>query len=242
MTESSPAGPAAIAILGGEGLRPQSSLIWKQLLELAGSPSDEVAILPGALASLPVSQAERRTETARAALESMGMTVRVVSAHDSVIPSGLLYLPGGDQRMAAEQLRESSLWHGVMSGAVRVLAASGASAVALGDQIFAPIRPYPANLDHLEFEMIPGLGMLKGVVILPYFGWLQDEVTREIARLVGTATLLGIDDQAALIGHDGQWEVVGYGTVSFLSDVRRPRIFDAGTLIPADMLPPYPQR
>lgn len=243
MSDLSPSGPAAIAILGGEGLRPESSPIWKRLRDLAGGQSNEVAILSSALASLPMSQADRRTQTARVALEAMGMTVRMIAADDNLMPSGLLYLPGGDQRMVVEQLSDSTLLRELLeSSPVRVLAASGASAVALGDQVFAPVRPYPAEFGRLEFEILPGLGLLKGVVILPYFSWLPDEVTQKIATLAGPNTLVGIDDQAALIGYAGTWEVGGHGTVSFLSSSGKPRVFDAGALIPGDDLLPYPQR
>jgi cyanophycinase len=64
-----------------------------------------------------------------------------------------------------------------------------------------------------------GLGLLTGIEVIPHYdkmlGWLPDRVTSFIARSVSNATLLGIDENTALVFTDA-WRKFGRGNVHVL--------------------------
>lgn len=234
-----------IALLGGEGLRSQSASLWDAMRSLAGINESHLAVLPVALSSHPLSQFERRTDITRKQLSEFGFTTTLLSP-DELAPSingtNIVYLPGGDQRAVVQSLQSTKLWHSLLapSSSVKLLIASGGAAVALGDRSFAPVKPYPASLDELEFEMLSGLGLLPNLIILPYFSWLQDEVLSKIRALAPESVLLGIDDQAVLVSDPTGWHVMGLGIVSVFHPNDKPHIFDPGAQVPPSILAPFP--
>jgi hypothetical protein len=230
-----------IALLGGEGMRPESSVLWQQLLALVGD-APRVAILPIALNNHDAVQAERRSQASLDALKLFGANADLISRDTSSLDANIVYLPGGDQRAVCDLLPPSAVWSAVCSpdSPVKLLIAAGGSAVALAEEAFAPVKPYPAALGDLSFERITGIGLIRSVAILPYFSWLQDEVIHRVAERIGSCALLGIDDQAALISSPDGWVVSGLGTVSIFRFGQSPAIFDQGAVISADVLSPYP--
>src|SRR5688500_4155115 len=92
-----------IALLGGEGLRSQSAPVWGTLLSLASVDKPNIALIPVAVSSLPLSQSERRTQITRNQLSEFGFTTSLIMPTpdvDSLTLNGteIVYLPGGDQR------------------------------------------------------------------------------------------------------------------------------------------------
>lgn len=234
-----------LALLGGEGLRSQSAPLWQAMVEMSSVTHPEIAVIPVALSTLPLSQFERRTQITCKQLGEFGFATTLFSPDADSQPlnsTGLVYLPGGDQRAVVQSLQNSALWSEIISPTshVKALIASGGSAVAFGDRIFAPTKPYPAALDDLEFEISPGLGLLPNIVILPYFSWLQDAVITKIRDLAPTSVLLGIDDQAALISDPHGWHVMGLGIIAIYRPNQATAYFDPGAQIPPDILTPYP--
>lgn len=242
MTKSSYSFHFRIALLGGEALRPESTPLWRELISMGGV-TPHVAIVPFALAKMPLSQLERRTQIARDRLIELGADANIFTPNDettSLNGSQIVYLPGGDQRVVCEMLTHGVIWQSIQgSPDIRLIAASGGAAVAFGEQAFAPVAPYPAALDDLRFEILPGLGLLHHAIILPYYSWLQDQVVERIRDLVPEMTLLGIDDQAAIISHPSGWQVAGHGMVSIFRPDHSPAIFDPGQSIPPEILAPY---
>ena len=64
-----------------------------------------------------------------------------------------------------------------------------------------------------------GLGLLTGIEVIPHYdkmlGWLPDRVAAFIANTFSDATLLGIDENTALV-HTDAWRKVGRGNVHVL--------------------------
>jgi hypothetical protein len=242
MTESPHSSHFRIALLGGEALRPESTPLWRELLMIGGS-TPQVAIVPFALAKMPLSQLERRTQITRDRLIELGAQAEIIAPSDesaSLNRTQIVYLPGGDQRVVCEMLPASGIWQSIQQSTdILLIAASGGAAVAFGKQAFAPVAPYPAGLDDLAFEILPGLGLLRDAIVLPYYSWLQDQVVERIRALAPESKLLGIDDQAAIISHPNGWQVAGHGTVSVFRHKQPPAIFDPGQTIPPEILAPY---
>jgi hypothetical protein len=230
-----------LALLGGEGLRPESSTLWHELLARVGQ-TPRVAVLPVALSTIDSAQAERRATTSRDALRVFGAEADLITQDTEASNANIIYLPGGDQRSVCELLPSSSVWTAICrpGSSIKMLIASGGSAVALAEHAFAPIKPYPAAPGDLMFEHLSGMGLIKNAAILPYFSWLQDEVIRKIADQLSNCVLIGIDDQAALISGADGWQVAGLGTVSIFRSGQPLSISDPGTIISPDSLIPFP--
>lgn len=256
MTAADDTKQGPLVLLGGEGLRADMRDLWQELGMPAAGSERRVAVVPAALAGEKVGVPERRTGLAQDVLAGWGIgaeAVPIVTAEDAndgelleaLRFAAAVYLPGGDARAAVGVLAGSAAWRlirQVHRAGVPLIAAGGA-AVALGDAAFAPQQPAPPTLDALAYERFPGLGLLPGLVILPYFNWLQEPLVRQVEALCAPgATLVGLDDQAALIAEGGTWRAAGLGTVAIWRAGARRHIVDAGHPVPADLLPAYEPR
>ena len=232
-----------LAMLGSEGLRPESTSLWRHLLSL--SLGNNLVIVPAALATQKVGGAERRIKLAQDTMKQLGLRTQVAEilsteqANDHEVNAPLaqadcIYLIGGEPHALCNVLRDSVAWDVIhtRNQAGASLVAAGGAAAALGEQAFVPLNPSPPTLDELTFEPLAGLGLLPGVAVLPYYNWLQSQVIDKIIALSPPlVSLVGIDDQAALITQDDKWEVGGSGTVTITHHQKPPRIFAPGQKI-----------
>jgi len=130
---------------------------------------------------------------------------------DAIDGAGLIYFSGGDPHRIAEVFNNSPLWQAIeaqwKSGTS--LAGCSAGAMAFGGTIMG-IR---------KSQHAAGLNLLPGIEVIPHYdkmlGWLPDRVTSFIARGVSDATLLGIDENTALVYTDA-WRKFGRGNVHVL--------------------------
>jgi len=130
---------------------------------------------------------------------------------DAIDGAGLIYFSGGDPHRIAEVFNDSPLWQAIedqwKSGTS--LAGCSAGAMAFGGTIMG-IR---------KSQHAAGLNLLPGIEVIPHYdkmlGWLPDRVTSFIARGVSDATLLGIDENTALVYTDA-WRKFGRGNVHVL--------------------------
>lgn len=256
MKPAQPIRHGVLVLLGGEGLRPTSLQLWERLRALAPQGMHRTVILPTALAVHEEGAAQRRITIATAALKQMGVEVSVLpifsreQAADPAQAAALaaadgIYLSGGRPQVLYQVLAGTPVWEALLSAhaAGALLVASGGAAVALGSVAFSPPQLAPQALDALHFERLDGLGLLKRSAILPYYNWLPPQVIGQIVALFPPDTLLvGIDDQAALIGTADGWRVEGLGSVTIRKHSLRPLMVDAGQPIALDVLPPYPER
>ncbi len=70
--------------------------------------------------------------------------------------------------------------------------------------------PHPR---HPLREAQPGLGAVPLLRVIPHFdrfvGWMPDLVGRYLARAPEGVTVLGVDEDTALVWADGRWTVQG---------------------------------
>jgi cyanophycinase len=133
---------------------------------------------------------------------------------EKIYGAGLIYFSGGDPHRIAEVFNGSPAWDAIVTEwkSGTSLAGCSAGAMAFGGTIMG-IR---------KSQHAAGLNLLPGIEVIPHYdkmlGWLPDRVTSFIARGVSDATLLGIDENTALVYTDA-WRKFGRGNVHVLRGV-----------------------
>ena len=124
-----------------------------------------------------------------------------------VAGAGLVYLSGGNPGYLADTLRDTAVLAAVLAAWRAGAALAGCSAGACALTAVAD--------DTRTGEARPGLAVVPGLVVLPHFDrierWRPGIVTRRAAELSGGQTLVGIDEETALVSVDGDggWRVEG---------------------------------
>jgi cyanophycinase len=121
--------------------------------------------------------------------------------------AGLVYLSGGNPSYLAATLRGTRLWEAVVAAWEGGAALAGCSAGAMAMTGWAP---YVREVDrHPE----PGLGILPDWWVMPHFDrmpqWEPDMLDRVEAMAPEGVTLLGIDEDTALVQLEDTWVVHG---------------------------------
>jgi cyanophycinase len=133
--------------------------------------------------------------------------------------AGLIYLSGGSPPYLAATLRDTTVWAAIEAswrdGAA--LAGCSAGAMALTAHVPDPRHPFhPAEV---------GLGAVPHVWVLPHFDRFMARLPADALRHLITApsgvTVLGIDEDTALVGGPEAWEVHGRQSVWILDGDRR---------------------
>jgi cyanophycinase len=133
---------------------------------------------------------------------------------DAVSNAGLIYFSGGDPHRISDIFKGSPLWDAIVSefNNGSSLAGCSAGAMAFGGTIMG-IR----KSSHSE-----GLNLLPEIEVIPHYdkmlGWLPDRVASFIARVGADTTLIGIDENTALVNENG-WKIAGVGKVHVLRGV-----------------------
>ena len=130
---------------------------------------------------------------------------------DAIRDAGLIYFSGGDPHRISDVFRGSPLWDEItdqwMTGTS--LAGCSAGAMAFGGTIMGIRKSIHSA----------GLNLLPDIEVIPHYdkmlGWLPDRVASFIARAGADTTLLGIDENTALV-LDKAWRVIGSGKVHLL--------------------------
>jgi cyanophycinase len=130
---------------------------------------------------------------------------------EAIKDAGLIYFSGGDPHWITEVFKGSALWDEIVNQweSGTSLAGCSAGAMAFGGTIMG-IRKSAHNV---------GLNLLPDIEVIPHYdkmlGWLPDQVASFIARAGADTTLVGIDENTALVNEDG-WRIVGKGKVHIL--------------------------
>ncbi len=130
---------------------------------------------------------------------------------DAIEGAGLIYFSGGDPHRVAEVYRDSPVWDKIINEwrTGSSLAGCSAGAMAFGGSIMGIRRNHHS----------PGLALLPDIEVIPHYdkmlGWLPDRVAAFVARSVTSGTLLGIDENTALVLTDA-WRKFGRGDVHVL--------------------------
>ena len=139
---------------------------------------------------------------------------------DAVAECGLIYLSGGNPHHLAEVMAGSAVWTAIAAAWRNGAALAGCSAGAMAlAQTVAALRGQQAR---------PGLNVVNGWCILPHFDRYFG--SRPLPQMPPETVVVGIDEETALMGLPGQWEVRGRGTVTVFGQ-GDPAIFKAGSVI-----------
>jgi cyanophycinase-like exopeptidase len=139
--------------------------------------------------------------------------------------AGLIYLSGGSPGFLADTLRGTALWAAIVRAWQfgSALAGCSAGAMAMGDWVPELRRPRAPGRR--------GLGLLPHIRVLPHFdkmlGWIPDLLTRPFLRAPAGVSVVGIDEDTALVGGPEAFTVQGRQSAWLLGDGRR-RGYPAG--------------
>lgn len=125
--------------------------------------------------------------------------------------AGLVYMSGGNPAYLAQTLRDSAAWAEVLAAWRGGAALAGCSAGAMAMTSWVPhVRALHRSADR-------GLGLLPHLRVIPHFdkmlGWAPDLLTRVLLHAPAGVTVLGIDEDTALVGGPTHWEVQGRQSV-----------------------------
>ena len=208
-----------MALVGSGEYLPVLEHVERSLL--AGRPPRYVQLATAAAPEGPASLA-RWHALGRAAAERLGVEQVVVPVGDRadaddpalaalVEGAGLVYLSGGDPPFLARTLRGTAVWQAIRSAWAggAALAGCSAGAIALTDHVPDLRRPLrPAE---------PGLAAVPHLRVLPHFDRFAGRLPQALlTRIVDTppgTTVLGIDEDTALVGGPVEWQVSGTGAV-----------------------------
>jgi cyanophycinase-like exopeptidase len=133
--------------------------------------------------------------------------------------AGLIYLSGGSPGYLADTLRDTALWRAIVAAwqGGAALAGCSAGAMAMSDTV--------PDLWHPTGGARPGLGLLPHLRVLPHFdrmvGRMPDLLTRPFLRAAAGVTLVGVDEDTALVGGPEDFTVRGRQSAWLLGNGRR---------------------
>ena len=246
--------PGPVALVGsGEFLEAMTAVD----AGLLGGRPPRAVIVPTAAAREGDERVAYWLELGRRHYESMGVEpvpLDVRTRRDAEDPAtaalvegaGLVYLSGGDPHHLSDTLRDGALWLAIVAawreGAALGGCSAGAMALTAGapedllppgaaQRRWAPGRPRQAN----------GLGLVGGLSVIPHFDQMERLRPGALGWFaswhpVGTS-LVGIEEETALVEASGRWHVQGSGAVWVLDAGRRAR-FGPGDEVP--LAPPGP--
>jgi cyanophycinase len=145
--------------------------------------------------------------------------------------AGLIYLSGGNPAYLAKTLRGTRVWAAIVAAWESGSALAGCSAGAMALTGWVP------SMRALDREPDPGLQVVPTLRVLPHFdkmlGWAPDMLTRAVLRAPAGTTVLGIDEDTAIVDLTGaghSWQVHGRQQAWVLADGPR-RGFAAGSTL-----------
>jgi cyanophycinase len=140
--------------------------------------------------------------------------------------AGLIYLSGGSPAYLADTLRDTAVWYAIAAAHEAGAAVAGCSAGAMALSDWAP------RVRDLVRRQPTGLGLVPHIRVIPHFdkmlSWVPDMLRNALLDLPDGTSLLGIDEDTALVGGPHDWEVQGRQSVWLLGPGSRQQ-FAAGT-------------
>lgn len=129
----------------------------------------------------------------------------------AIAGAGLIYLSGGNPAYLADTLRDTLVWRAIVAAHVMGAAVAGCSAGAMALSDWAP------RMRDLNRDQPSGLGLVPHIRVIPHFDTMPsrvpDVLRNALLRLPDDTTLLGIDEDTALVGGPHNWEVKGRQSV-----------------------------
>ena len=134
---------------------------------------------------------------------------------DALANAALIYFSGGDPRHLAESLGGTTVGAALRSAWESGSSVAGCSA---GAMALGPTVPHVRGIPH---HRTIGLSLVPHIEVLPhydkYFRWASDGFMHALLGNDNGATILGIDENTALVHREGDdWQVLGHGKVHVL--------------------------
>ncbi len=217
--------PTAPLLLAGSGeFLPVMNEVDREVLQRVATVGRNVAILPTAAGLENPADWIALGQQHFAALGAAAYGVPVYSradAHDphwveALAAAGVIYYSGGRPEYVVETLRDSPVWHATLARfqAGAALAGCSAGSMMLGGLTYNPDAMHAGQ----PFSPIPALGLLPHWFLIPHFdnAWMfaDHSVTDLRRRIPADYTMIGIDEDTALLHTAGAWSVWGEGSVT----------------------------
>ncbi len=221
-----------IALVGAGEFLPAMADVDRELLASTGVRRPRVAVVP--TASFPDGAGVFRRWAAMGTqhFEALGAEVEPVLIEDAVGArepamaqalgeADLIYFSGGKPDYLLRVLEGSAAWAAALAAHRRgaVLAGCSAGAMILGARQARFRRRLPVPMRWQD-----ALGVVPGVAVIPHYDRLPEPFSALIAlQAPRDVVVLGIDEDTALVGRDGAWQVRGAGRVTVWRGRRRER-------------------
>jgi cyanophycinase len=226
-------GPGPIALVGSGEFLPGMNEIDAGLLAASGRSRPRVAILP--TASWPDGEDVFRRWASMGVehFAALGAEVEPVLVRDrfdaddaahvqAIGEADLIYLSGGKPGHLTSALVGSPVGEALLAAHLRGAVLAGCSAGAMS----LAARHWDTRKRRLFWPLRwrDGLSVVSGATVIPHY----DAFPEPMAALVVLQTprslvTLGIDEDTALVGRDGTWQVQGRGRVTVWRGRRRQR-------------------
>lgn len=229
--------PGPVALVGAGEFLPTMAPFDADLLAATGVTRPRVAILP--TASYPDGEAvfQRWAAMGVSHFAGLGAEVEPVFVRDrrdaddpgaaqAVGEADLVYLSGGKPAYVLEALSGSAVGRALVAAHERGAAVAGCSAGAMALAGFS--FDFRMRLVPFPLRWGSGLGFAPGLSVVPHYDAWPEPLSALIAfQAPRGSVVLGIDEDTAVVGHDGGWQVHGASRVTVWRGRRRER-FRAG--------------
>lgn len=223
-----------IALVGSGEFTPAMTEVDRALLAATGRERPRVAIVP--TASWPDGEAvfarwaaQGATHFAALGAEPVPALIRDRASADdpdavaAISEADLIYLSGGKPGHLLEALRDSLAGSALREAHARgaVIAGCSAGAMVLGGH---QLRVGGARFLQLPVGWQDGLGLVPGIIVVPHYDAIPETLVAPIVLAApDDALVVGIDEETAVVGRDGAWQVQGRGRVTIWHGGRRER-------------------
>ena len=222
-----------MALVGAGEFLPSMAEFDSGLLLSTGRSRPRVAILP--TASYPDGDEVFRRWAAMGVAHFGGLGAEVepvlvrdraeaedAAAAQAVGEADLIYLSGGQPGYLMGVLAASAVGRALVAAHERgaVVAGSSAGAAVLAGHSF----DFRVRLVPWPLRWRPGLGLVPGVSVVPHYDAWPEPICALVAlQAPHGSVVLGIDEETALVGRDGAWQVHGRSRVTVWRGRRRDR-------------------
>ena len=232
----------SLALVGSGEYLPQMKEFEQSLINdgLANNKKPIYIQIPTAAARESENRINYWRSLGEVAAKSLGVTqsfLPIITRDDAnnlqllknVDDAALIYLSGGDPHYLAETLRDTLLWDLILKNWQSGGSLAGCSAGAMAFSGYVP------HFRLSRAKPTQGFGLLKEVRVIPHFDkffkWIPDSAAKHLLDLPGDSTLIGIDEDTAVVRRANQdWQVWGKGKLHLLKG-QTPGQFGAGEFV-----------
>ena len=225
--------PGPVALVGAGEFLPVMAEFDASLLASTGRLRPRVVILPTASAVDGEAVFQRWADMGVEHFTALGAEVEPVLVRDrgeaddpgaaqAIGEADLVYLSGGKPSHLRRALEGSEVGRALAAAHERgaVLAGCSAGAMILAGHAFdfrVRVLPWPLRWGR-------GLGFAPGVAVVPHYDAWPEPLSALIAlQAPRGGVVLGIDEETAVVGRDGSWQVHGASRVTVWRGRRRER-------------------